>query len=172
MSGSVVRAEGALSCDAVGRMRTRTAELFVEVQRADTKATVLCGLDVALLAVVVAALPVAAEAGWVVRTTLAVMCAGAAAALVAALLALRPVLPGGTALTGMDGPCPDEVPEAVVSAAAWQAAGGRHQADARNVARLAALAHRKFRIIKVAVDLTVITLGVAGIGVLISCFVS
>ncbi|MFG2116669.1 hypothetical protein ACGFRB_29205 [Streptomyces sp. NPDC048718] len=172
MPGSVVRAEGALSCEVVGRIRTRAAELFVEVQRADTKATVLCGLDVALLAVVVAALPVAAEAGWVVRTTLAVMCAGAASALVAALLALRPVLPGGTALTGMDGPCPDEVPEAVVAVAEWQAAGGLYRADAWNVARLAALAHRKFRIIKVAVDLTVVTLGVAGIGVLISCFVS
>lgn len=151
-------------------MRTRAAELFVEVQRADTKATVLCGLDAALLAVVVAALPVAAEAGWVVRAALALTSAGAAAALVAALLALRPVLPDGTALTGMDGPCPDGVPEAVVATATWQAAGGRLQADARNVARLAALAHRKFRIIRVAVDLTVITLGVAGIGVLISCF--
>ncbi|MFD0370113.1 hypothetical protein [Streptomyces sp. NPDC127114] len=172
MSGSVVRAEGALSCDAVSRMRARAAELFVEVQRADAKATVLSGLDAALLAVVVAALPVAAEAGWVVRTTLAVMCTGAVAALVAALLALRPVLPSGTALTGMDGPCPDEAPEAVVAAVTWQAIGGRHQAEAQNVARMAALAHRKFRIIKVAVDLTVINLGVAGIGLLISCFVS
>ncbi|MFB4420102.1 hypothetical protein C5F59_003295 [Streptomyces sp. QL37] len=150
----------------------RAAELFVEVQRADTKATVLCGLDAALLAVVVAALPVAAEAGWVVRAALVVTSAGAAAALITALLALRPVLPDGTALTGMDGPCPNEVPEAVVATATWQAAEGRIQADARNVARLAALAHRKFRIIRVAVDLTVITLGVAGIGVLMCCFVS
>ncbi|MEU6312528.1 hypothetical protein [Streptomyces sp. NPDC047014] len=172
MSVSTARAEEVLSRDAVDRMRLRAAELFVEVQRADVKATVLSGLDVALLAVVVAALPEVAEAGWAVRTTLAVTCAGAVAALVAALLALRPVLPAGTALTGMDGPCPDEVAEAVVTVAARQVAGGHPPADARTVARLAALAHRKFRTIKVAVDLTVITLAMAGIGVLISCFVS
>lgn len=168
MNGSAEEDKRALPQGAADRMRARTGELFVEVQRADSKATVVCGLAGGLLAVGVAALSTVGSSAWPAKIAFALACGGLAAALVAALLALRPVLPRDRTLTGLDGPCPGKDPDAVVAALAFLDHQGQVRADAFQVARLAALAHRKFKIIKLAVDLTIITLGLAGMGLLIT----
>ncbi len=172
MSGSGEDAATVPSQDTVGRLRSRAADLFVEVQRADSKATALCGLAGGLLAVDVAALSTLDDAVWPVRAALTLVCGLLGTALIAALLAIRPVLPRGRALTGMDGPSSEENPGALMAVLAAMGREEQLRADAFQVARLAALAHRKFRAIRVAVDLTVSALGMAGIGLLITYITS
>ncbi|PJE97214.1 hypothetical protein CUT44_13815 [Streptomyces carminius] len=167
MSGSSTVAARALPGEAADRLRGRAAELFVEVQRADSKATALCGLAGGLLAVVIAALSALGDAAWVVKVALASACGLLGAALVAALLAIRPVLPRGRALMGVEIPSPDGGLEALVAALAAMSREEQLRADALQVTRLALLAYRKFRAIRVAVDLTASALGMAGIGLLI-----
>lgn len=172
MSGSGEATAGALSQEAADRLRSRTAELFVEVQRADSKAAVLCGLAGGLLAVVVAALSALDDAAWSAKNALALACGLLGVALVAALWAIRPVLPRDRDLTGLEGPSPTGDPETLIVALAAMNREERQRADALQVARLAALAHRKFRVIRLAVDLAASALGMAGIALLITYMAS
>lgn len=172
MSGPGEGTARALPQGTADRLQARTADLFVEVQRADSKATALCGLAGGLLTVDVAALSTLGDVAWAAGAALALACGLLGAALVAALSAIRPVLPRGSALTGMVGPSPDGNPETVMSALAAMGREEQLRADAFQVARLAALAYRKFRAIRVAVDFTTSGLGMAGIGLLITYITS
>jgi hypothetical protein len=142
--------------------------LFVEVQRADSKAAVLCGLAGGLLAVVVAALSAPGDAAWPTKNALVLACGLLGAALVAALWAIRPVLPRDRLLAGLESLSLNGDSESLMAALASMSRKELQHADALQVARLAALAHRKFRAIRMAVDLTASALGMAGMGLLIT----
>ncbi|MEU9117266.1 Pycsar system effector family protein [Streptomyces sp. NPDC048483] len=142
--------------------------MFVEVQRADGKATALCGVAGGLLAVAGAALAALPDGARLPAAALACACLLLGLALSAAVSAIRPVLPGDRAFTGLEGICRGSTAEDVV--AAFQAMGRLDQLrmEADRLAVLASLARRKFRAIKVAVDLIVTAILVAGMGLLIT----
>jgi hypothetical protein len=143
--------------------------MFVEVQRADGKAAALCAVAGGLLTVAGAALGTSLAGGAGLPTAaLACSCVFLSSALVAALLAIRPVLPGGRALTGLEGICVGSTAEDVL--AAFQAMSHRDhvRVEADRLSLLAGLARRKFRAIRTSVDLIAASIVVAGIGLLIS----
>ncbi|MFB7360291.1 hypothetical protein [Streptomyces gardneri] len=136
-------------------LRARNAELFVEVQRADTKATALCGVAGGLLALI-AGVWVASPDGDPLGPVLAVVAVLLGSAVGAALMALRPVLPRGAAF-------------------GWGARDAVQRTDVESlthqeVGRLAVfevLARRKFGAVRWSVDLVVAALAMAGMGLLI-----
>ncbi|MFF3606740.1 hypothetical protein [Streptomyces sp. NPDC002463] len=131
-------------------LRARSAELFVEVQRADTKATALCGVAGGLLALV-AGVWVSSPAGGSVGPVLVVVAVLLGAAVGAALMALRPVLPRRVGF-------------------GWEAGGdleGLMRQEAGRMAVFEGLARRKFGAVRWSVDLVVAALAVAGLGLLI-----
>ncbi|MFJ7961700.1 hypothetical protein ACIQ62_35970 [Streptomyces sp. NPDC096319] len=140
--------------EALSVLRARNAELFVEVQRADTKATALCGVAGGLLALVAGVW--VASGGGPLGPVLAVVAVLLGSAVGTALMALRPVLPRGAVF-------------------GWGAGGGAQRADVaslthQEVGRLAVfevLARRKFGAVRWSVDLVVAALAVAGMGLLI-----
>ncbi|MFD8978457.1 hypothetical protein [Streptomyces sp. NPDC059564] len=149
--------------------------MFVEIQRADTKATALCGVTGGLLAIVAGAVLTAPTGssrvlGWV----LALVGVLLGAALVSALRALRPVFPKEDGLMWQDESAsgesggtepPGRTPGQVVSAEEF---GPR---ATRSVV-LTRLARRKFRAVKASADLTVAAIGVAGMGLLLAFVMS
>ncbi|MFP1629774.1 Pycsar system effector family protein [Streptomyces sp. 5K101] len=159
--------ESAVTGTVEGALASRSAEMFVEVQRADGKAAALCAVAGGLLAVVGAALAALDGAHWS-SAVLAGSCILLGAALVAALLAIRPVLPSGNALTGLEGICAGSAAEDVV--AAFQAMRGVDlvPAEVDRLSLRAGLARRKYRAIKASVDLIITAIFVAGIGLLIT----
>jgi hypothetical protein len=147
----------------------RADEAFTEVQRADTKATALCGVAGGLLTLSVTMLVHAQDRSLVLVYGLAAVCALLTGAVVAALGALRPVLPraGLSAVlvaeagwgAGSERDCPaGQGPMPLAGAAS----------PTRRLAVMAALAGRKLRAVRIAVDLVRIALVVAGIALLIS----
>ncbi|MGI5401483.1 Pycsar system effector family protein [Streptomyces sp. CA-135486] len=146
--------------------------MFVEVQRADGKATALCGVAGGLLAFDAAALSALSEAAWVLAAALAFASGLLGLAVGAALLAIRPVLPKDSALTGLEGICSDGAIEDVVAALKAMSLEDQLRVEALRLSMLAILARRKFRAIKVAVDCTVAALLMAGIGLLITFITS
>ncbi|MET7439252.1 hypothetical protein ACWERY_10570 [Streptomyces sp. NPDC004082] len=142
---------------------------YAEVQRADTKATTVCGVAGGLLALSVAALTQKIGIPLGAVFVLVVSCLLLAAAVGVALLALRPVLPmrglrrvltegscghGGCG-SGASGPLASTVVR-------WE----------REDLRLQALSHvadRKFRLVRAAGDLVLVALLVAGMGLLSCC---
>ncbi|MGW7307267.1 hypothetical protein ACWGI1_17005 [Streptomyces sp. NPDC054835] len=140
---------------ALSMMRARNAELFVELQRADTKATALCGVAGGLLALV-AGVWVASPVGGPLGPVLAVVAMLLGSAVGAALVALRPVLPRGTG-------------------AGWGTRGVAQRTDVKSLTRQEAgrlavfevLARRKFGAVRWSVDLVVAALAMAGMGLLI-----
>ncbi|MGW7291729.1 Pycsar system effector family protein [Streptomyces xiamenensis] len=157
--------------EAASRMRARSSELFVEVQRADGKAAALCGLTGGLLAAGIAALSNWGNAAWPAKASLVVACGLLVSALVAALAALRPSFPRHPR-SAMEGPARGGCAQALVTSVVAMSSEERLHADAVQVTRLGALAHRKFRAIKVAVDLIMPALFMAGIGLLIAYMTS
>ena len=145
------------------RLRFRSADLFAEVQRADTKATALCGVAGGLLAVGVASLSTLPGAAWL-RGLLACACGLLGLAVVAALSAIRPVLPKDASLTGLDGQAHGEVATAVRDVSALRDL----RWELHRLSVFDALARRKFRAIKMAADLTVAAVLMAGIALLIT----
>ncbi|MFV6028871.1 hypothetical protein [Streptomyces sp. NPDC056264] len=145
--------------------------MFVEVQRADAKATALCGVAGALLAIVAGtALSTPVGSTRLLSAAAALVSTLFGAALVSALIALRPVFPKDDGLVWREefvggdsgsGHASLPAPRPMNSAA-------RRQREAA----LAALARRKFRAIKVAVDLTVAAISVAGSVLLIAFLTS
>ncbi|MFE3637495.1 Pycsar system effector family protein [Streptomyces sp. NPDC059168] len=149
------------------RLEARAAEMFVEMQRADGKATTLCGVAGGLLTVDAAALSALRGAPPLPVAVLACTAALLGMALVAALYAIRPVLrriagPAafGAFTSGL------RRPEEVVSAFASMDTEEDLRAEAERLALLAALARRKFRAVMRAVDLTAVAVAMAGIGLL------
>ncbi|MFD7080455.1 hypothetical protein [Streptomyces sp. NPDC059918] len=145
--------------------------MFVEVQRADTKATALCGVTGALLAIVSGtALSTPVGSSRLLSAAVALVGTLLGAALVSALTALRPVFPKDNGLVWREqfvgggsgsGHALASVPRTM------DCTEGREREAA-----LTALARRKFRAIKVAVDLTVAAISVAGSVSLLTFLVS
>jgi len=147
----------------------RADEAFTEVQRADTKATALCGVAGGLLTLSVSTLLQVQDRSLVLVYGLAAVCALLTGAVVAALGALRPVFPRAglsavlvaEAVCGAGGErhCPAEGRPIPLAEAA---------SHARRLTVMAALAGRKLRSVRRAVDLVRIALVVAGIVLLMS----
>ncbi|MFD8900197.1 hypothetical protein [Streptomyces ardesiacus] len=143
--------------------------MFVEVRRADTKATALSGVAGALLAITAGtALSAPVNSSRMLSVAVALVGALLGAALVSALMALRPIFPKDDGLV-------------------WReefVGGGRHSSAAlpphpvscaeipEREAALTTLARRKFRAVKVAVDLTVAAISVAGLVLLLTFLAS
>ncbi|MEV8597616.1 hypothetical protein [Streptomyces sp. NPDC052012] len=159
---------GASPADAVRRLGAEAAGMFMEVQRADTKATALCGVAGGLLAVDAAVLPSMPRSSWVPLTALACAAVFLGMALVAAMFALRPVLPRGGELKvfAWSAPCCSR-PEEGVPGFPVMSVRECLRAEAERLALFKVLAQRKFRAVKWAVDLTTTALAVAGFGLLI-----
>ncbi|MFJ3582333.1 hypothetical protein ACIPPS_08850 [Streptomyces sp. NPDC090127] len=146
--------------------------MFVEVQRADTKATALCGVTGALLAITAGtALSTPVSSSRVLSVAVALVGTLVGAALVSALTALRPIFPKDDGLVWRE----DSVGGGTGSRHA-SASGPRRPVNCTELpereAALITLARRKFRAIKVAVDLTVAAISVAGLALLLTFLMS
>ncbi|WP_329027140.1 Pycsar system effector family protein [Streptomyces sp. NBC_00690] len=150
------------------KLGTRGAEMFMEVQRADGKAAALCAVAGGLLAVAGAGMSGLAANSGLLMAVLACSCVLLGSALVAALLAIRPVLPSGRALTGLERVSAGSAAEEIVAAFHAMSCRDHLQLEADRLSLLAGLAARKFWAIKVSVDLIVAAILVAGIGLLIT----
>lgn len=149
------------------RLRAMTADLVVELQRADSKAAAVCGAAGGLLTAGVATLslldaPLFLAVGLLSASLLL------AAALGSALWVLRPVLPRsgapGELLAVRDG----ADAEPLVASLVQMSCEGQQRMEEQRLSVMAVLARRKFRAVRVAVDLVVIALAMAGIGLLIT----
>ncbi|MFJ2257303.1 hypothetical protein ACIOKD_02980 [Streptomyces sp. NPDC087844] len=150
----------------IQRLQAHAERAFVEVQRADTKATALCGIAGGLLAAGVAVLSSTDGLPPIGVFSLVLMCLLLLFAIGAALLVLRPVVPGA-------GLRAELLAEAVVplrSGVSAAAPGELEQhVEARRLRVLARLADRKLRAARLAVDFALAALLMAGI-CLLSCF--
>ncbi|MFH8993096.1 Pycsar system effector family protein [Streptomyces sp. NPDC017940] len=154
-------------CSGCGQLADAAAGMFVEVQRADTKATTLCGVTGGLLAVDAAALSSVSRSGWLAVTVLACVAVLLGAALLAALSAIRPVVPRGGELRIFASAVREEAGLGnALAAFAVMNSDERAWAEAERLALYSSLAARKFRAVKWAVDLTIIAVSMAGIGLL------
>lgn len=84
---------GSAGLSAGQRLRAEAAEVFTEVQRADGKGTTLCGVTGGLLTVDAAVLSSAPKGSWLPVAALACTAALLGVTLIAAVSAIRPVLP-------------------------------------------------------------------------------
>lgn len=150
----------------IQRLRGHAERAFVEVQRADTKATALCGIAGGLLAAGVAVLSSADGLPLLAVLSLVLMCLLLMAAIGAALLALRPTVP-------RSGLRAELIREAVVHHRAGVSASARGEferhVEAHRLWVLAWLADRKLRAARWAVDCALAALIMAGM-CLLSCF--
>ncbi|WP_139216407.1 hypothetical protein [Streptomyces sp. CC77] len=143
----------------VQRLQGHADRALVEIQRADTKATALCGIAGGLLAAGVAVLSGSDGMPLLAVVSLVLMCLSLIAALGAALLTLRPVMPR----SGLRAKLMSEA-TAYDRAGASAAARGeleRH-VEAHRLHLLAWLADRKLRSVRLAVDLALVALPMAG----------
>ncbi|MFF1519732.1 hypothetical protein [Streptomyces sp. NPDC058305] len=146
-------------------VKERDGRAFAEVQRADTKATTLCRVAGGLLALTATALSQQADTPGVSVVMLSAGCLLLVSAVGVALLALRPVLPGGGLTTelarSLCGQCDgDRSPGCSPMAAACRGGGELR------LGVLAGLADRKLRLVRLAGDLILAALPLAGIGLL------
>ncbi|MGW8569776.1 Pycsar system effector family protein [Streptomyces niveus] len=150
-------------------LEAKAAEMFTEVQRADTKATTLCGVAGGLLAVDAAALSALPSTGSPLAAVLVGVAVLLGMSLVVALSAIRPVLPRGGHLRVFARSAVDcSRSEEVLSAFLAMSVEGPVRAEAERLAMLTDLARRKFRAVRRAVDLTAAAAALAGIGLLIA----
>lgn len=151
------------------RLQGQAERAFVEVQRADTKATALCGIAGGLLAAGVAVLSSADDMPLIAVFSLVLMCLLLIAAIGAALLALRPMVPTAGLHTKLMG-------EAVVHHRVDVSAAARRELERRVEARrlqvFARLADRKLRTARLSVDFTLAALVMAGMCLLSNILVS
>ncbi len=153
--------------DAQQWLSQRAGDAFTEVQRADTKAAALCGVTGGLLALAVTVLGHANERERPLALGLGVACTLLIGAVITALGALRPVLPRAGLPAVLAAEAEGGSPEprgAQASSVGLPPAGGT--AQARRLEVLAALAARKLRAVRLAVDLIRIALVVAGFALL------
>ncbi|WNF01388.1 DUF5706 domain-containing protein [Streptomyces luomodiensis] len=149
-------------------LREYATRAFTEVQRADTKATALCGVAGGLLTVGIAALPHASSRSWVLAFSLALTCALLGAAVGAALWVIRPVVPRTGLRRELVGGVDAQNPETFTAAVAQGRGDAERCVEARRLWVLAALAGRKLQGARIAVDLILAALIVAGMGLLIT----
>ncbi|MBT2508515.1 hypothetical protein J7I98_22020 [Streptomyces sp. ISL-98] len=143
------------------------ADMVVELQRADAKATALCGAAGGLLTAGVAMLSgVDAPRGLVVALLLASLLLAAAVGV--ALWALRPVLPRAGASGELLGLRRGVDAGPLVASFAEMSCASQQHLEEKRLSVMAVLARRKFRAIRLAVDLVVVALAMAGIGLLIT----
>ncbi|MGW6890344.1 Pycsar system effector family protein [Streptomyces chartreusis] len=162
-TGGVVGTDG----QQVLRLRAMTADVLVELQRADSKATALCGAAGGLLTAGVATLS-ALDALWLLRVTLLSASLLLATALGAALWALRPALPRSGAPGELLAVRCGADAEPLVASLAQMSSESQQCVEQQRLSVLAVLARRKFRTVRLAVDLVTIALAMAGIGLLIT----
>ncbi|MDH6223044.1 Pycsar system effector family protein [Streptomyces sp. MJP52] len=166
--GQQDRWRGGADQQSVQRLRTMIADMMVELQRADGKATALRGAAGGLLAACVGVLSEmdAAPQGLVVALLWASIVLTAATG--TALWALRPVLPRpsspGKLLGGQRGT--DVLP--LIASLAAMSDDDRLHGEEERLAVMAVLARRKFRMVRIAVDLLATALTVAGIALLVA----
>ncbi|MET9830405.1 hypothetical protein ABZ078_14030 [Streptomyces sp. NPDC006385] len=151
------------------RLQGHAERAFVEVQRADTKATALCGIAGGLLAAGIAVLSSTRGMPPIGVFSLVLMCLLLMAAIGAALLALRPVVPRA----GLHTELMDEalVHHRVGVSTAARGELERH-AEGRRLQMLAWLADKKLRAARLAVDLALAALLMAGMCLLSNILVS
>lgn len=149
------------------RLRAMSADITVELQRADTKAAALCGAAGGLWAAGVAALSVL-DAAPFLGLALLVASLLLTAALGSALRALRPMLPRRGAQHGLLAAGRGADAGQLVASLAGLDCEGQRRMEERRLAVIAVLARRKFRAVRLAADLVSIALLVAGIGLLIT----
>ena len=149
-------------------LAAEVAVMFAEVQRADSKATTLCGIAGGMMGVDIAALSAARECGWLPLITLTTAAALLAVALIIAMSAIRPALPRDGRLRTFAGTTPANDQSEGSSPACPTGCGDGHlRADAAKLALFTALAQQKFRAVKWAVDFVATATAVATLGLLI-----
>lgn len=146
--------------------------MFVEVQRADTKATALSAVTGALLAITAGtALSTPVNSSHMLSAAMALVGTLLGAALVSALMALRPNFPKDNGLVWRE-----EFIGGGSGSRRSSASDPRRPVNCSELpereAALTALARRKFRAIKVAVDFTVAAISVAGLVLLLTFLAS
>ncbi|MFC7220873.1 hypothetical protein ACFQLX_22330 [Streptomyces polyrhachis] len=145
--------------------------MFVEVQRADTKAAALFGVAGGLLAAVVACAlsDSARRMGWTLLVPLGALSLPLLAAVVVALTALRPALGWRCDFPLRGEGCFDG---STIHSQWLESLGERRQllAEVERLAMLRALARRKYRLVRLSVDLIMTAHGVAGSTLLIVPF--
>ncbi|WP_394436099.1 hypothetical protein [Streptomyces sp. SGAir0957] len=129
---------------------------FVEVQRADTKATALCGVAGGFLAAGIAVLSSARGVPPVCRLLVLLVCVLLVCAVGAALCALRPVVPREGLRTVLARRAGGSSPHS----GGVSDGGGRSECCFQVLARLA---DRKLRTVRFSTDLVLVALVVAGI---------
>lgn len=143
----------------VQRLQEHAERAFVEVQRADTKATALCGIAGGLLAAGVAVLSSADGMPLLAVISLVLMCLLLMAAIGASLLTLRPAVP-------RSGLRAELMSEAVVHHQVGVSATARGElerhVETHRLEVLAWLADRKLRAARLAVDFALAALLMAG----------
>ncbi|MGW7521839.1 Pycsar system effector family protein [Streptomyces sp. NPDC054796] len=149
-------------------VRAEAAEMFVEVQRADAKGTALCGVAGGLLALDTAVLPSASERSGPAVAFLVCAAVLLGAALVAAISAVRPVLPrgGGLRVFICAGAGASAQHEEVLPGVRLVDADEQLGVEAERLMLFTWLASRKFRAIRWAADFTSAAMPMAGIGLL------
>ncbi|MFI6449627.1 hypothetical protein [Kitasatospora sp. NPDC050543] len=167
MSEVSIEAVAGMDSLAGGMLKDRISEMFVELQRADGKAAALCAVTGGLLAAAGASMSVLADGSRPMVALLLFSSALLVSALVAALYAIRPVLPASRALAGLEGVCAGLGTDDALAALQALSKMDHVRIEACRLSLLAGLADRKFRAIKVSVDLIVTATLVAGIGLLI-----
>lgn len=151
----------------VVRLRALSTDIVVELQRADTKAAALCAAAGGLLTADVTALSVLG-APLFPRLALLVAAVLLASALGSALRALRPALPHrGRRSELLAVRCGADAGLLVASLAEMSCAGQRRMEEQR-LSVMALLARRKFRTVRLAVDLISGALLTAGLGLLVA----
>ncbi|WP_143660259.1 hypothetical protein [Streptomyces sp. t99] len=142
-----------------GRLQGHAERAFIEVQRADTKATALCGIAGGLLAAGVAVLSGAHSMPSIAVFSLILMCLLLMAAIGAALLALRPAIPGAGLRTEL-------MSEALMRHRADMSTATRGElelhVEGRRLEVLARLAGKKLRAARMAVDFALAGIMMAG----------
>ncbi|WP_158806205.1 MULTISPECIES: Pycsar system effector family protein [Streptomyces] len=150
------------------RLEPEADGMFQELQRADMKAAILCGLIGGLLTADAALLSTMPKSAWVPMTALVGVAGLLGAALMMTMWAIRPVLPpdGKLRIFACLTATPGRAETAEADAVAPEA--DRHQLlQAERLALFTTLAQRKFRILRCAVDVTMAALSVSGAALLI-----
>ncbi|TXS71634.1 hypothetical protein [Streptomyces sp. sk2.1] len=146
--------------------------MFVEVQRADTKATALSGVTGALLAITAGtALSTPVNSSRMLSVAAALVGALLGAALVSALIALRPIFPKDDGLVWREEFVGGGSGSRNSSASVPRRPVSCTELPERE-AVLTTLARQKFRAVKVAVDLTVAAISMAGLVLLLTFLAS
>lgn len=152
--------------DGLHRVRELASDLMVELQRADGKATGVCAAAAGFLTAGVALLATFRSGPAVLVATLVSSCVLLALAVGAALWAVRPVLPRACSPAALIGPGGGLSRGLVVASIAQLNGEQQLRVEETRLAVLARLARRKFWVVRLAVDLMVAALAVAGMGLL------